>query len=80
MKVSGNGKVEAFTIITRALLPGLPLPYNVVRVELQEQKGLLIIGNVIDCSTDEISVGMSVKVAFEDITPDRTLYYFRKTE
>ena len=78
VKVSGYGKVEGFTIVTRALLPGLPVPYNVVRVELDEQKGLLMIGNVIDCFPQEINVGMPVRVCFEDINPGRKIFYFKK--
>jgi len=70
--------VEGFTIVTRAVFPGMPAPYNVVRVELEEQDGLLILGNVIGCHPDEISIDMPVKVTFEDVTPEITMYYFEK--
>jgi len=70
--------VEAFTIVARALFPGMPVPYNVVRVELEEQKGLLILGNLIDCQPDEISIDMPVKAAFEDVSPEITMYYFER--
>jgi len=71
--------VEGFTIVTRAVFPGMPVPYNVVRVELEEQERLLILGNLIDCQPDEISVDMPVKVTFEDVSPEITMYYFEKT-
>ena len=77
-KVSGRGRVEAFTIVARALFPGMPVPYNVVRVELEEQKGLLILGNLIDCHPDEISIDMPVKATFEDVSPEITMYYFER--
>jgi len=77
-KVSGRGTVEAFTIVTRALFPGMLVPYNVVRVELEEQKGLLILGNLIDCHPDEISIDIPVEVTFEDVSPETTMFYFRK--
>lgn len=79
-RVSGRGRVEGFTIVTRALFPGMPVPYNVVRIELEEQRGLLILSNLIDCQPDEISVDMPVKVTFEDVSPEITMYYFEKTE
>lgn len=77
-EVSGKGRVEGFTIVTRPLFPGLPVPYNVVRVEIEEQKGLLILGNVIDCPPEEIVIDMRVKVTFEDVDPKCTMYYFEK--
>lgn len=78
IRVSGRGKVEGFTIVTRALFPGMPVPYNVVRVELEEQKGLLILGNLIDCQPEEIHIDMPVEVIFEDIGPQMTMFYFKK--
>jgi len=78
-KVSGRGRVEGFTIVTRAVFPGMPVPYNVVRVELEEQERLLILGNLIDCQPNEISVDMRVRVTFEDVSPEITMYYFEKT-
>jgi len=50
----------------------------VVRVELEEQRGLLILGNLIDCQPEEIHIDMPVEVIFEDIGPQMTMFYFRK--
>lgn len=76
-KVSGRGRVEGFTIVRRALFPGMPVPYNVVRVELEEQKGLLILSNLIDCPPEDVSIDMPVEVTFEDVSADVTIFYFR---
>ncbi len=75
-EVNGRGRIEAFTIVTRALFPGMPIPYNVVRVEIEEQKNLLILGNLINCPPQEVVINMPVIVTFEDINPKFTMYYF----
>ena len=75
-KISGKGRVEGFTIVTRALFPGMPVPYNVARVEMEEQKGLLIIVNIINCPLEDIAVDMTVKVIFEELSDNFTIYYF----
>ncbi len=75
-KISGRGRVEGFTIVTRALFPGMPVPYNVVRVEMEEQKGLFMLGNVIHCPLEKIVVDMPVRVTFEDMAENFSLYYF----
>jgi len=79
-RVSGRGTVAGFTIVTRAIFPGMPVPYNIVRVELQEQQGLCLLGNLIDCPPETIEIGMPVTVVFEDVEPYITMYYFRRTE
>ena len=79
-RVSGQGTVAGFTIVTRAIFPGLPVPYNIVRVELPEQQGLCLLGNLIDCPTEAIAIGMPVQVVFEDVEPNVTMYYFKRAE
>ncbi len=78
-KVSGKGRVECFTIVEKALFPGLPTPYNIVRVELREQKGLLVLGNLIDCDPEDIRIDMPLEVTFEDVGRGVTMYYFKKS-
>jgi uncharacterized OB-fold protein len=77
-RMSGKGRVESFTIVRRALFPGFPLPYNIVRVELEEQKGLILLGNLINCEPGEIHVSMPVRIVFEDLGDKSTMYYFEK--
>ena len=78
-KVSGKGIVQCFTIVTRALFPGLPIPYNITHVELEEQKGLIMISNLIDCDPHDIFIGMNVNVVFEDVSSEITMFYFEKS-
>lgn len=52
------------------------LPYAVVVVELDEQKGLITIGNI-DCPIEAIDIGMPVEVTFEKINDEVTLPQWR---
>lgn len=79
-RMSGKGRVECFTIARRALVPGFPLPYNLVRVELEEQKGLLMLGNLINLAPEEIHIDMPVEIVFEDVSKTATMYYFEKVK
>ena len=48
-------------------LPGFPPPYVVCIVEIEEQKGLRITSNLVDCEPDQIRIGMPVRVCFEQV-------------
>ena len=53
------------------------VPYNIVEVELAEQKGLRLISNLVDCPAESIYIGMPVEVVFDDITDEVTLPKFK---
>jgi uncharacterized OB-fold protein len=64
--------------------PGNPgfddrLPYAVLIVELDEQSGLLTIGNLVDCPFEDIEIGMRLEVAWERLTDDITLPQWRRS-
>jgi uncharacterized OB-fold protein len=40
-------------------------PYVIAEVELEEQAGLRILSNIVDCASEAVHVGMSVSVSFE---------------
>jgi uncharacterized OB-fold protein len=48
-----------------AFNPGVPVPYAVAIVELEEQSNLRMIANIVACPPEDVSVGMGVRVAFE---------------
>ncbi len=80
IKVSGKGTVYTWTVIWRAVHPGWEedeLPYTVVVVELDEQPGLLIPGNLLECDPKDIECGMPVEVTFVDVTGEVTLPQWR---
>jgi uncharacterized OB-fold protein len=62
--VSGRGTVYTFTINRQAWVPGLEVPFVIAMVELDEQPGLRLMTNIVDCPVDEVEIGMPVEVAF----------------
>jgi uncharacterized OB-fold protein len=50
------------------------VPYNVSLIDLEE--GPRLISNVIDCSPEQVKIGMPVEVVYED-NEDFTLPKFR---
>lgn len=62
-EISGNGEVYSFIVVRQASVPGYltDLPYAVVLVELDEQKGLRLPSRIIGTPIESIRVGMRVK-------------------
>lgn len=63
--VSGRGEVYSFTVNHKAWLPGLPVPYVLALVELEEQAGLRLPTNIVGCDPESVAIGMKVSVRFE---------------
>jgi uncharacterized OB-fold protein len=69
--------IETFMVDHRNLVPGFDEPYAVAVVELLETAGdVRLVANVQGCALDTIHIGMRVRVAFEEISPDVTLPQF----
>jgi uncharacterized protein len=62
--VSGRGHVYTYTINRRAWVPGLEVPFVLAVVQLEEQPGLRLMTNIVDCPPEEVDIGMPVEVAF----------------
>ena len=62
--MSGRGTVYTYTINRQAWVPGLEVPFVIAMVELDEQPGLRLMTNIVDCPTEEVEIGMPVEVAF----------------
>ncbi len=80
-KVSGKGIVYSFTII-RQVVSNSPafqkdIPFIVALVDLEE--GARMYSNIIDCKAEEVHIGMSVEVAFDQVTNDVSLPKFKLT-
>ena len=63
--VSGKGTVFTFTVNHHPYNPAVPVPYVIALVELDEQTGLRLPANIVNCGVDDVHVGMRVRVLFE---------------
>ena len=61
---SGRGTVYSYTINRQAWVPGLEVPFVIAMVELDDQPGLRLMTNIVDCPTEEVEIDMPVEVAF----------------
>lgn len=75
--LSGRGTIYSFCVMHLNLIPGYSPPYVVAVVELEDQPGLHVTANILDCAVADVRIGMPVKVTFEDRTPEMTLPQFR---
>jgi len=75
-QVSGRGVIHTYTV-NHTPLPGFDPPYAIVLVELEEQKGLRLVTNLLDVAADEITIGTPVEVEFQKVSDDVTLPFFR---
>jgi uncharacterized OB-fold protein len=77
--VSGNGTVYSYTIVTHPVHSALvdKVPFNVALVEFPDAPGVRLVTNVVDAAPEELSVGMPVRVHWEDLSGE-TLPRFEK--
>ncbi|GHI00990.1 Zn-ribbon domain-containing OB-fold protein [Neobacillus kokaensis] len=70
-----NGTVYSYVTSYRPFLPGFQddLPLTIAIVELEKTPAVRIIGNILNCTPEDIQIGMPVKMAWQDITDDRSL-------
>jgi uncharacterized OB-fold protein len=62
--VSGRGVVHSFTI-NHQPWDGSTEPWAIVLVELDEQEGLRLTSNMVNCSIDDVRIGIPVHVVFQ---------------
>lgn len=61
--VSGRGTIYTFTVNHQQWVEDQS-PYVIAIVELEEQQGLRLTTNVVNCDVDEMAIGASVVVRF----------------
>ena len=62
--VSGRGRVFSFVVYRRTYHAGIPAPYVVALVELDE--GPRLISNIVGCAPEDVAIDMPVEVRFEE--------------
>jgi uncharacterized OB-fold protein len=62
---SGRGKVTNFCVVHQAPYPAFQdaVPYVLALIELEE--GVRMLSNVIDCAPEAVSIGLPVRVTFQ---------------
>ncbi len=75
-ELSGRGVVYTFTVNQQPWSERLAEPYVIAIVELDDQPGLRILSNIVDCDADAVSIGMPVEVTFAPVE-DVALPLFR---
>lgn len=64
--VSGRAVVHTFTVNHQPWYPNLDPPYVVAIVEIEEQAGLRLTTNILDCPVDDVRIDLPVRVRFEE--------------
>jgi len=77
VKVSGRGRVYTWVVIHQVYHPAFAgdIPYAVVAVELEE--GPRMSTSLVGCKPEDITIGMPVEVAFNDVSREIALPVFR---
>jgi uncharacterized protein len=63
--VSGRGTVLTYTVNHQVWEAGLEAPYVIAIVEMDEQSGLRLTTNIVNCDIRGVAIGMRVRVLFE---------------
>ena len=63
--VSGFATLVGFTVNHRFGLPGLPAPYVVAQVALEEDPRVRLTTNAVECDPEQLVLGMRMEVVFE---------------
>ena len=76
-KVSGRGRVYAYTTVYQPAHPAFndEAPYVFAIVQLDE--GVRVATNIVGIPHEQVKVDMAVEAAYEDVTPEWTLVKFK---
>ena len=78
--IEGAGTVYTYTVVHRAPTPYYQqsTPYVIVHVTLSE--GPRMTGNLVGCPPEKVEIGMPVRMTYEDVTLDLSVYRFAPVE
>jgi uncharacterized OB-fold protein len=63
--VSGRATILTFTLNHQPWVPASDHPYAIAIVEIEEQPGLRLMTNIVNCPPGSLRIGMPVRVVFE---------------
>jgi len=72
---SGRGTLYSYSTVYRPQQPVFETPYTVVVVEMEE--GYHMLSNLIGVEPEDVEIGASLEVFFEEKSEEITLPYFR---
>ena len=80
--VPGTGSVFTYTIVQHAAHPALKqaVPYNVSIVLLDDADTVRLISNVVGVAPEQMSIGLRVKIVWEEAAEGRILPRFAPAE
>ncbi len=65
--VSGLATLFGFTVSHRFSLPGLPAPYVVAQVAIEEDPRVRLTTSMVECDPEQLELGMRMEVVFEQV-------------
>ena len=75
VEACGRGTLYSYSEVHRAPVPGFKTPFYFAIVELEE--GPTMFSHVVECSSEQLKIGMPLQVVFEELTAEVTLPKFR---
>ena len=75
--LSGRGVVYSYAIMHDSFVKGFDPPYVIAQVELEEQAGLHLLTNIVECDIGAVNIGMPVEVTFERRSDEIAVPLFR---
>jgi uncharacterized OB-fold protein len=64
--VSGRARLLTWTVNHHRWIPGFEPPYVIAIVEIEEQPGLRVTTNLVNCAPEELRMDLPVRVLFEE--------------
>ena len=76
-EVSGRGEIYSYTVVHRPIALDQQVPFVIAVVALEGAGGVRMISNIVDADPDELSIGLALEVAWEDMSDDLAIPRFR---
>ena len=79
-KLAETGAIVSYVVVHQATNPAFAqdVPYTIAKVAIDGTDGEVVMtGNLLDVPWQDVKVGMKVRVAYDDVTPEVTLAKFK---